>query len=145
MSAFEELMKHFPPVEMSFAYGSGVFRQAGYEDVSVAPGSQDFSKLPMLDLVFAVRDPLAWHTANLDKNRGHYSGLRYFGPEIIAMVQGGWCSKQPDLRVPGFKAFICLLPHRFIRRRVRGRNVLQYLRPLAGLRATGPDHEVRRG
>ena len=41
----------------------------------------------MLDLVLAVDDPYAWHSQNLKMNRGHYSWLKYFGPDAIVAVQ----------------------------------------------------------
>lgn len=62
------VLASFPPVQHAFAYGSGVFKQPGlYEghpEVSAegptaaakSPGSR-----PMLDFIFAVDDPAAWH------------------------------------------------------------------------------------
>lgn len=41
----------------------------------------------MVDLIFAVEDPVAWHRQNLKVNKEHYSILKYFGPRAIAMVQ----------------------------------------------------------
>jgi mitochondrial translocator assembly and maintenance protein 41 len=74
----------FPPVELAFAYGSGVFTQAGYEAPSGKPGGP---APPMVDLVFAVADPLSWHAANLAAHREHYSGLGALGPAAVAAVQ----------------------------------------------------------
>lgn len=87
---FESLLEELPPVEFSFAYGSGVFQQAGYDPLSSPPpsGAGDYSHLPMLDLVFAVRNPTEWHRENLERNRHHYSALRFLGPEHIAAIQG---------------------------------------------------------
>ena len=45
--------------------------QDGYGDFSRAEPSD----LPMLDLVMAVRDPMAWHRANLRRNPRHYSAV----------------------------------------------------------------------
>ena len=42
----------------------------------------------MLDLIFAVEDPLAWHAANLARNRAHYSGpVPPLGAAAVAAVQ----------------------------------------------------------
>ena len=41
----------------------------------------------MLDLVFAVDDPLEWHKQNLSRNRRHYSFLRNLGPGRITALQ----------------------------------------------------------
>ena len=72
----------FPPVELAFAYGSGVFTQRGYESSS-KPGA----KAPMVDLVFSVADPLAWHQRNIAANAEHYSILRRFGASLVTRVQ----------------------------------------------------------
>ena len=41
----------------------------------------------MLDLVFAVRDPVEWHNENIRKNYAHYSFLRWLGPAVVSRVQ----------------------------------------------------------
>ncbi len=41
----------------------------------------------MLDLVFAVEDPLEWHKENLQRNGHHYSFLKHFGPNTIVKLQ----------------------------------------------------------
>jgi len=41
----------------------------------------------MIDLIFAVHDPVAWHAANLRQFPTHYSGLRWLGPRAVAAVQ----------------------------------------------------------
>lgn len=53
------ILNGFPDVKHAFAYGSGVFRQPGL----YPSGSGDDSRHngPMIDLVFAVDDPVAWH------------------------------------------------------------------------------------
>jgi translocator assembly and maintenance protein 41 len=40
----------------------------------------------MVDLLFAVEDPLVWHTENLQRNPSHYSFLKHFGASSIAQV-----------------------------------------------------------
>lgn len=52
LSAF---LKTLPVVQHAFAYGSGIFPQKGlYESGGRGKG-------PMLDFIFAVEDPEAWH------------------------------------------------------------------------------------
>ena len=41
----------------------------------------------MLDLIFAVDDPLKWHEENIRRNPHHYSSLRYLGSETVAGLQ----------------------------------------------------------
>lgn len=41
----------------------------------------------MLDMVFVVEDPLHWHRENLERNRRHYSCLRWCGAGCVAGVQ----------------------------------------------------------
>lgn len=41
----------------------------------------------MLDLILVVDDPLAFHSANLTQNPGHYSFLRSFGPSLVTRYQ----------------------------------------------------------
>ncbi|NXW93540.1 TAM41 protein, partial [Alopecoenas beccarii] len=77
---FRRVLAHFPQeLSLAFAYGSGVFRQAG----SSAGHGED----NMLDFVFAVDDSVTWHMMNLQKNRSHYSFLKVFGPKQISSIQ----------------------------------------------------------
>lgn len=49
--------QHFPPgISFGFAYGSGVFVQPDLYQPNAPAGSG-----PMLDFIFAVSDPIAWH------------------------------------------------------------------------------------
>ena len=50
----EALVREYEP-DFAFAYGSGVFRQAGYEA----------DDQPMIDLVFGVNDSEDWHRKNM--------------------------------------------------------------------------------
>lgn len=51
----DTILDHFPKVDHAFAYGSGVFSQPGlYSSGSV-------KKQPVLDFIFTVQDPIAWH------------------------------------------------------------------------------------
>ena len=45
------MLRHFPAVDFAFAYGSGAVRQAGYR-------YEEGGEMPMLDVIFAVQDPL---------------------------------------------------------------------------------------
>ncbi|NXW06910.1 TAM41 protein, partial [Fregetta grallaria] len=77
---FRRVLAHFPQeLSLAFAYGSGVFRQAG-----ASPGHGENN---MLDFVFAVDDSVTWHMMNLLKNRSHYSFLKVFGPKQISSIQ----------------------------------------------------------
>ncbi|NXB26885.1 TAM41 protein, partial [Rhagologus leucostigma] len=77
---FRRVLAHFPQeLSLAFAYGSGVFRQAG--------ASAEHGETNMLDFVFAVDDAVTWHMTNLLKNRSHYSFLKFFGPKKITTVQ----------------------------------------------------------
>ena len=48
-----QILESFPAVRFAFAYGSGVFEQ---------PGLYRQRAPRLLDFVFAVDDPLQWHT-----------------------------------------------------------------------------------
>lgn len=75
----------------------------------------------MLDFVFAVDDPITWHTMNLIENRKHYSFLKYLGPKHISSIQNEYgAGVYYNTLVPledrvskSFKAFFLLLLHCF--------------------------------
>ena len=123
---YAAIFRSLPPVDFAFAYGSGVFKQAGY-DGEQQPGQQrqpgqqqqqDYGRLPMLDLVLAVKSPTEWHAANLQRNPGHYSVLRWLGPEAIARIQGraraaySWCCGWKGGILCGLCLCACLSPPR---------------------------------
>ena len=76
--ACRALLSRFPPRAFSMAYGSGVFEQA-VDSASASSSSSSSSSAvssspkPMIDLVFAVDDPRAWHAANLERNPSDYA------------------------------------------------------------------------
>ncbi|KAM4022377.1 phosphatidate cytidylyltransferase, mitochondrial [Anomaloglossus baeobatrachus] len=73
------ILGFFPrDISLAFAYGSAVFKQIG--------ASQSNAQ-NMVDFVFAVDDPVTWHTMNLMQNRSHYSALKYLGPKKISHIQ----------------------------------------------------------
>uniref|UniRef100_A0A8C9Y9F3 Phosphatidate cytidylyltransferase, mitochondrial n=1 Tax=Sander lucioperca TaxID=283035 RepID=A0A8C9Y9F3_SANLU len=77
---YRRILSQFPQdISLAFAYGSGVFKQHGTNQ-----GQMDKN---MLDFVFAVDDPVTWHTMNLLQNRKHYSILKLLGPTMISSIQ----------------------------------------------------------
>ncbi|XP_052330190.1 phosphatidate cytidylyltransferase, mitochondrial [Oncorhynchus keta] len=77
---YRRILSQFPQdISLAFAYGSGVFKQNGT--------SQGQMGKNMLDFVFAVDDPVTWHTMNLMQNRKHYSVLKFLGPRKISRIQ----------------------------------------------------------
>lgn len=58
-----------------FAYGSGVFQQAGRTDRA------------MVDLIFVVTNTYNFHRDNLIANPEHYSSIRYLGASTISSIQ----------------------------------------------------------
>ncbi|KAM8930758.1 phosphatidate cytidylyltransferase, mitochondrial [Pelodytes ibericus] len=80
---FRRILTYFPQdISLAFAYGSGVFRQSGTSHGNVGNN--------MLDFVFAVDDPVMWHTLNIKQNRAHYSALRFLGPKYISTIQNNY-------------------------------------------------------
>ncbi|XP_046881190.1 phosphatidate cytidylyltransferase, mitochondrial isoform X1 [Hypomesus transpacificus] len=77
---YRRVLSQFPQdISLAFAYGSGVFKQAGTPEGQMGKN--------MLDFVFAVDDPVTWHTMNLMQNRKHYSILKFLGPRKISTIQ----------------------------------------------------------
>uniref|UniRef100_A0A3P9MJZ2 Phosphatidate cytidylyltransferase, mitochondrial n=1 Tax=Oryzias latipes TaxID=8090 RepID=A0A3P9MJZ2_ORYLA len=80
---YRRILAQFPQdISVAFAYGSGVFQQHGT--------SQGQMEKNMLDFVFAVDDPVTWHTMNLLQNRKHYSILKLLGPAMISSIQSDY-------------------------------------------------------
>ena len=92
-----QILESFPVVRFAFAYGSGIFEQ---------PGLYRQRGPRLLDFVFAVDDPLQWHTQvmadvgalfkltteladthsalqNIARHRNHYSCLATFGAAAV--------------------------------------------------------------
>lgn len=75
------ILSHFQaPIDFAFGYGSGVFKQNGYDDLKG-------SNKPQIDLIFGVKDPLKFHEINIRQNPDHYSSLRWYGPNVISFFQ----------------------------------------------------------
>ncbi|KAJ1554048.1 Mitochondrial translocator assembly and maintenance protein 41 [Nowakowskiella sp. JEL0078] len=83
------------PIRYAFAYGSGVFKQRGY----------DGAKEPMIDFVFGVRHPQHWHSLNMRQNRSHYSGVAVLGSQWVGKIQefGAGIYYNPYVHVNGMK------------------------------------------
>uniref|UniRef100_A0A383W2E8 Phosphatidate cytidylyltransferase, mitochondrial n=1 Tax=Tetradesmus obliquus TaxID=3088 RepID=A0A383W2E8_TETOB len=77
------VQRNFPAIDYGFAYGSGVFVQPDLYEAHHRPGA---ASGPMLDFIFVVADPQAWHTENLERNPSHYSFLKYLGPSTICSM-----------------------------------------------------------
>lgn len=79
-SLAQRILQRFPKnLAYCFAYGSGVKKQAGYDDRA--------QKNAMVDLIVCVDDELQFHGENLKLNPGDYSFMRYFGRSFIANYQ----------------------------------------------------------
>jgi len=80
------ITKFNAPIAYAFAYGSGVFKQKGYENEK---------KKPLVDYVFAVDDPLEWHRINFEQFQQHYSGLGKMShsSKILSAIQEGYGAK----------------------------------------------------
>lgn len=65
------------PIQYAFGYGSGVFKQSGY----------DKKDKPQIDLIIAVNDPVEFHKRNIRENSSHYSSMKYFGPTMVSKFQ----------------------------------------------------------
>ncbi|KAI0212714.1 Phosphatidate cytidylyltransferase, mitochondrial, partial [Lamellibrachia satsuma] len=75
---YSRILSHFPKkdLRMAFAYGSGAYKQVGHKDPSKN----------MLDFIFVVDNPEAWHRTNISTNPQHYSFLRWFGPKRVSSI-----------------------------------------------------------
>ena len=63
---------------LAFAYGSGVFKQAG----------KAWTSNSMSDFIIATDDPVSWHKKNLVMNADHYPDLlKMMGPKTIISLQ----------------------------------------------------------
>ncbi|KAF5369318.1 hypothetical protein D9758_002729 [Tetrapyrgos nigripes] len=72
------------PIRYAFAYGSGVFEQAGYSQTK-DPRDPDS---PMLDFMFAVTHPDHFHSINMHQHPSHYTlHARLFGSDYVSRVQ----------------------------------------------------------
>ncbi len=73
---YKDIVKCFPTIEHAFSYGSGVFNQPG---LYLSHDSK--AAKPMIDLVFAVRNPISWHKyvgVNVDDRLVFYAELNSY-------------------------------------------------------------------
>lgn len=76
---FASVLREFPPVDLYFLYGSGIFHQEGYTEKDM--------KNAMVDIIFAVNDPLKWHEQNIDLNPEHYSFCKVLPKHLFNSLQ----------------------------------------------------------
>jgi translocator assembly and maintenance protein 41 len=104
-------------MRMVAMYGSGAFKQISETEGSpVAPAvpstaaaavaATTSAEAPMLDLIFAVDDPVAFHLTNMRRHPSHYSFLRHLAwlsPSLIGRIQewsaGVWYNTLIDLPI----------------------------------------------
>ncbi|XP_044266532.1 phosphatidate cytidylyltransferase, mitochondrial [Tribolium madens] len=80
---YARILSKFPQnFTFCFAYGSAVKKQ-----IEKKP------KDNMIDLIYCVDNPSAWHEANMKENFSHYSGLKYFGHNFVAQFQENFGAK----------------------------------------------------
>ncbi|CAG8696548.1 15275_t:CDS:2, partial [Racocetra fulgida] len=97
------------PIRYSFAYGSGVFPQKGYE----------LEPKPMVDFIFAVSHSQHWHSLNLNKHRNHYSFMGTLGSRAVSILQndfGAGIYFNPQVKMNGmvcdFRKYVGENPHK---------------------------------
>lgn len=91
------VLSHFnAPIRFACGYGSGVFKQLGY----------DSENLPQVDIIFGVTHPHHWHSQNFKQNSHHYSSMRYLGSGFVSYVQekfGAGIYYNPYCEIAGLK------------------------------------------
>lgn len=94
---YYRILSKFPQGSFCFAYGSGVKKQVGYDEVlphsSVQKAVASPRKPVMIDLMFTVENPYQWHAQNMLKNPSHYSSMSLFGSNFIAQYQESYGAK----------------------------------------------------
>ena len=76
-------------IDHAFAYGSAVFTQPGLYPSGAGPGAGAGADTAMLDLIFTVSDPVAWHRLNLARNPHHYA----FPMSLLGAPAINWASE----------------------------------------------------
>ncbi|XP_050443748.1 phosphatidate cytidylyltransferase, mitochondrial [Adelges cooleyi] len=82
LAKLKQVLTKFPSKHFAycFAYGSGVFQQAGRNDRA------------MVDMIFVVKDSYNFHRENIAANPDHYSSLCHLGPSVITHIQKSYGS-----------------------------------------------------
>lgn len=94
---FYRILSKFPPCSFGFAYGSGVKKQVGYDEMqtikkpTLQNGLQKTSV--MIDLLFTVENSNKWHAQNMLKHPSHYSAMSIFGSSGISHYQESFGAK----------------------------------------------------
>ncbi|KAJ3383334.1 Protein RRP5 [Entophlyctis sp. JEL0112] len=86
------------PIRFAAGYGSGVFKQIGYDQMG------NRTKAPMVDLIFGVSHPEHWHSLNIKQNPQHYSFLARLGAKPVSLVQERFGARMyfnPDVSIQG--------------------------------------------
>lgn len=76
----KEFLNERPDVVAAFGYGSGVFKQLGYNS----------NEKPQIDLILIVNDIKVWHKDNIKKNPKDYSfiGKKFFLNSSLDKIKG---------------------------------------------------------
>lgn len=74
------IAQRFAGVDCTLGYGSGVFDQEGYAKRAK----------PQIDMIHVVNNADAFHSANLQRYGGHYSGLKYAGGVATILAVQLW-------------------------------------------------------
>lgn len=89
------ISNNFPPCELCFAYGSKVLLQ----------DSNTPTDKTMTDIIFVVKDAVAWHEENKKRNLHHYSLLmKLTGPVYLDMFHNDrapYCVFNPFVEIDG--------------------------------------------
>lgn len=87
------------PIRYAFAYGSGVFPQAGSSSPGISPlhpnpspaiSNVQKGKSKMVDFIFGVSYTQHWHSLNLQQHRDHYSAVGSLGSSFVSRIQDNW-------------------------------------------------------
>ena len=75
-----DFLNERPDVVAAFGYGSGVFKQLGYNN----------KEKPQIDLILIVSNIIEWHKKNIDKNPKDYSfiGKMFFLNADVSKIKG---------------------------------------------------------
>ncbi|KAJ3224006.1 Mitochondrial translocator assembly and maintenance protein 41 [Clydaea vesicula] len=94
---YSKVLNHFQaPIRFAAAYGSGVLKQASYDE----------KNQPMVDFIFGVTHPSHWHSLNLRQNPSHYSSIKHLGAGAVSFLQekiGAGIYYNPYCNIEGVK------------------------------------------
>lgn len=93
---YYRILSKFPQGSFCFAYGSGVKKQVGYDDVLPSSAKKETKppkKPVMIDFLITVENSYQWHSQNMLKNPSHYSSMSMFGSSFIARYQETYGAK----------------------------------------------------